>query len=707
MKPIQYTRQSYIIDGQPVYLLSGEFHYFRVPKADWRRRMQLFKEAGGNCLATYIPWLIHEPSEGVFRFTGEDWLDVEGFFQAAQAEGLYVIARPGPYQYSELVYDGLPGWLVKNYPQILARNIQGKPFRESSVSYLHPVFLDKVRRWFDRVCPLIAPYTVSNGGPVAFVQLDNEMVGIHEWFGTLDYNTETMGFRQPGGRYSRFLEGRYQRITWLNEAYAYAYTKFEEVQPGDKTDDPLVALRRRKDYYDFYASTIAEYSSTLTKMIRDNHINVPVVHNSGNPGMNAHFIETARELGAQYLLGSDHYYNLDQNWQQNHPTPQYAARMFVSLEMLRLMGFPPTVFELPGGSASNWPPITPSDALACYLSNLAFGMKGSNYYIFTGGPNPPGAGKTTDLYDYGAGIGARGDIRPLYQAQKSFGEVIRERPWLVSAERISDLRIGMDFEYPRSAYFDTVPMEGFYSSNEAWNFLRRGPLTTALCAGLSPSFVDLDQEDWFEDLITPLVVVSSSSMAASRQQRIVEFIKKGGKALITPVLPSMDETFHPCSVLADFLGSAPEPAIPAEQTRAEIAGVSTINGYVYFSNPPEGASIVGKDEWSGKPIAWSKAFDGGGTVVFVGLAWTHQMDEHTRMFVALLKAIGLEPFLTCSNPNVWCTLWRHEEHGALFLLNLFTSPMDVEVSFNIGRGSYHLEFPQVPAMTVMVKDIGI
>jgi hypothetical protein len=52
-------------------------------------------------------------------------------------------------------------------------------------------------------------------------------------------------------------------------------------------------------------------------------------------------------------------------------------------------------------------------------------------------------------------------------------------------------------------------------------------------------------------------------------------------------------------------------------------------------------------------------------------------------------------------------LWRHEEHGALFLLNLFTSPMDVEVSFNIGRGSYHLEFPQVPAVTVMVKDIGI
>ena len=64
MKPLTFDKKYYFIDGKPVYLYAGEFHYFRVPKPDWRRRMQLFKEAGGNCLATYIPWLIHEPEEG-------------------------------------------------------------------------------------------------------------------------------------------------------------------------------------------------------------------------------------------------------------------------------------------------------------------------------------------------------------------------------------------------------------------------------------------------------------------------------------------------------------------------------------------------------------------------------------------------------------------------------------------------------------------
>ena len=54
---IGFNKHHFEINGEPVHLYSGEFHYFRVPKSDWRRRMQLLKDAGGNCLATYIPWL--------------------------------------------------------------------------------------------------------------------------------------------------------------------------------------------------------------------------------------------------------------------------------------------------------------------------------------------------------------------------------------------------------------------------------------------------------------------------------------------------------------------------------------------------------------------------------------------------------------------------------------------------------------------------
>jgi len=199
MKPVTFDSLCYRVDGEPVYINSGEFHYFRTPKADWRRRMQLFKEAGGNCLATYVPWIVHEPAEGEFAFGGDGYRDLEGFLRLAEEMGLYVVARPGPYQYSELRYAGLPVWLCDGYPQIRAHDINGKDFNAWSVSYLHPLFLEKVRAWFDQVVPIITKHTVTNGGAVAFVQLDNEMGGVHWWISGHDYNAEAMGNLIPSG----------------------------------------------------------------------------------------------------------------------------------------------------------------------------------------------------------------------------------------------------------------------------------------------------------------------------------------------------------------------------------------------------------------------------------------------------------------------------------------------------------------------------
>lgn len=683
MQPITFTSTCYQAGDQPIYLLSGEFHYFRVPKKDWRKRMQLFKEAGGNCLATYVPWLLHEPVEGNFQFSGEDWLDLEGFLKTAQEENLYVVARPGPYQYSELVYHGLPGWLIQNYPDILARTADGKVIGYASVSYTHPLFLEKVKNWFAAVCPILARYTIQNGGPIAFTQIDNEMVGIHEWFGSLDYHPTSMGMGRPDGAYSQFLQKRYGSLIDLNLSYGTDYSAFEQVPPvPTPAQDPVAKIRQKKDYFDFYLSTVSDYAQTLTGMLRTNGIQTPVMHNSGNPGMNAYFTETAEQLGKAFMLGSDHYYNLDQTWPQNNPTPQYAARVFISLEMLRLMGYPPSVLELPGGSASDWPPMTPGDALAAYMTNLAFGMKGSNYYIFTGGPNPPGAGNTTDLYDYGASIGALGEIRPLFEAQKTFGKFVGDHPEWLKAKRVHDFRIGMDLEYARSEQYWNERGPFVVTNPEAWQFMRRGVLTTALCAGLSPEFVNLATDDWASDTNTPLVIASSVSMAADKQRRIVEYLSRGGRAVICPVLPSLDEHLQPCTMLSDFLGRVQQNPNPAGLARPQIGGVVNVNGTTFpLENLPDQARVFGTDEFSGKPVAVSINLPGNGQVVVLGLSWTHAMREHERMLVKVLSELGLDQAVQCSNPNLWTTVYLSDHKATLFVLNLFTTPMQAEIRF--------------------------
>jgi beta-galactosidase len=686
MKPISFDKQCYRIDGQPTYLYSGEFHYFRVPKPDWRRRMQLFKEAKGNCIATYIPWLIHEPSEGEIVFSdGEPYRDFEGFLQTAQEVGLYVIARPGPYQYSELKYDGLPGWLCDGtYPQLHAHNIEGKSFRTASISYLHPLFLEKVRRWFSHVCPIIARYSVAQGGPVAFTQLDNEMTGIHVWFGSLDYNAETMGFGRPDGRYPGFLRNRFEDIAALNRAYDTHFASFEEVRPIVPAANACLAeIRRTRDYFNFYLGTVAEYAQVLAGLMREYGIDTPLVHNSANPAMNAHFCETAAALGTRaFLLGSDHYYNLDQNWAQNNPTPQYAVNVFCSNEMLRLMGYPPTVFELPGGSLADWPPVTPHDARACYLTNLALGMKGSNYYIFTGGKNAPGTGVTADVYDYGAAVGPFGDTRPLYQVQKEFGRLVADRPWLAQAERETDCRVTLDFEYVRADNYWKSRGETLFANGEAYEFLRRGVLTTAFCASLSPALCNLGASDWLSDIVTPVVVVSSSSMARDKQKRVVEFLRCGGRVLITPVIPTLDENLEPCTLLANLLGRPVMRASSNQTVRATIEKVVNVwsNGDVFFSsNLPAGARVIGQDEISGNTIAWKMAVENGGQAIVLGLRWFHAKREHEQMLKVLLKSLGLKQKVECSNPNVWTSLRTAGMRSMLFIMNLLSSPMEAHV----------------------------
>jgi len=190
-----HDEQSVLFDGRRAFFLSGEMHYFRVPRDDWRRRMRLWKDVGGNFIATYVPWLVHEPEEGRIVFGDRPERDLAAFLETAAGEDLQVMLRPGPYQYSELVHAGLPGWLPRDYPQLRWRRPDGTDRGpDSPVSYMHPLFLEKARRWFAAFAEVARPFMASNGGPVPLVQLDNELAGIHLWFGPPDANPETFGF---------------------------------------------------------------------------------------------------------------------------------------------------------------------------------------------------------------------------------------------------------------------------------------------------------------------------------------------------------------------------------------------------------------------------------------------------------------------------------------------------------------------------------
>ena len=149
---------SFLLEGKPFLIRTGEMHFTRVPREYWHHRLQLMKAMGMNAVCAYLFWNFHEFEKGEFNWSGQ--ADAAEFCRMAKKEGLWVILRPGPYVCAEWDGGGLPWWLLKN-PDIKLRS------RDS-------IFMEATRRWFREVGKQLAPLEARNGGPILMTQVENE-----------------------------------------------------------------------------------------------------------------------------------------------------------------------------------------------------------------------------------------------------------------------------------------------------------------------------------------------------------------------------------------------------------------------------------------------------------------------------------------------------------------------------------------------------
>lgn len=148
----------FTLDGKPFRIISGSIHYPRIPRAYWRQRLSMAKAMGLNAVTAYVFWNVHERTPGKYDFSGQD--DVAQFVRDAQAEGLYVILRPGPYVCAEWDFGGFPAWLLKD-PTTVVRSRD-------------PKFMGPAVRWLHRLGQELAPLQYTRGGPIIAVQVENE-----------------------------------------------------------------------------------------------------------------------------------------------------------------------------------------------------------------------------------------------------------------------------------------------------------------------------------------------------------------------------------------------------------------------------------------------------------------------------------------------------------------------------------------------------
>ncbi len=154
-----FDKQAFLLDGNPIQLISGEMHPARIPHIYWQHRIRMAKAMGCNTIAIYVFWNYHESKPGEFDFTTGN-RNITEFVKLCQKEGMWVLLRPGPYVCAEWDLGGLPSYLLKT-PDIKLRCMDSR-------------YMSAVKRYVTTLSKLVKPLLCTNGGPILMVQVENE-----------------------------------------------------------------------------------------------------------------------------------------------------------------------------------------------------------------------------------------------------------------------------------------------------------------------------------------------------------------------------------------------------------------------------------------------------------------------------------------------------------------------------------------------------
>lgn len=144
-------------NGRPWLPVMGEFHYSRCPAERWEEELRKIRAGGITLLATYVFWIHHEETEGIFDWSGQR--DLRRFLETCRAVGLRVCLRIGPFCHGECRNGGVPDWLY------------GQPFEIRSND---PRYLAIADRLYRQIFTQTRGLFFKEGGPIVAVQIENE-----------------------------------------------------------------------------------------------------------------------------------------------------------------------------------------------------------------------------------------------------------------------------------------------------------------------------------------------------------------------------------------------------------------------------------------------------------------------------------------------------------------------------------------------------
>lgn len=362
-----------IIGDERLPLYSGSVHYWRHEREQWSTILNNVAQMGFHFLQTYVPWSAHELEEGVFDFGDVDpRKDVAAFLEACAAADLHVLIRPGPHINSEIPYFGFPPRVLtdpniqmrtaRNTPALLC--LPGTPF--AAPSYACERLYEETGRFFDALCPIIAPYLYPKG-PIVAIQADNEMgMFFRLKCYDVDYHPESIEL------YQNWLKAKYGTIATLNKFYQEsAYQDFVEISPPRFFDaQTCVDLPYYVDWAEYQEYYLHHGIIRIKAMLEARGLTgVPYYHNYPVSTPNTPFRPVALETELE-IAGVDAY-----------PLPAEYDSLKRSVNYISTVSRLPFIPEFGSGTWAYYRSPTVAEERFTTRTVFMHGLRAINYYM--------------------------------------------------------------------------------------------------------------------------------------------------------------------------------------------------------------------------------------------------------------------------------------------------------------------------------------
>lgn len=561
-----------LIDGKSVIIRAGEIHYYRLEKRDWQDRIDKLKAAGLNAVASYIPWLCHEEKRGQFDLDGHgrENLDVAGFIDLCAENGLYFIARTGPFIMAEMKNEGIPFWVARTYPETVPVCWDGKKATTGTLDYTNPDFLRCAKDWYARIMPILAERLQHRGGNVIAVQLDNE-VGMLSWVSNCPDLTDAVlaDFRE-------YLENTYDPET-LSVRYPLDLRDPKAFAAGIRSPREEYVLRLKRDLGYYMRRRFANYIRTLKEYAQEYGVtDVPFlvnIHGTG-AGRAYGFMVGISQLfesytqSPEYLSGSDIYLG-----DMNMEVFQDLYLINAYMEAMNLPDQPTASFEFECGDA-NYGEVLASrkDVSAADFKTrmcVAQGNKAFNCYLFAGGRNylldgeNDGNGRiaiTGERHGFAAPVGPEGRLNYTYPRLAQVMKLLAANEDKLSRmqEERDDLAVAFIPDYYMTEYCYPGSSRERELQRDLEQFRGVDAMERVGRSLLMNHFrftaVDVQHGSLSPERIHTLVVFTAAHLAEPIQRKLADFARSGGSLFLFGRMPTMDMEGNRCTVLKDALG---------------------------------------------------------------------------------------------------------------------------------------------------------